>query len=621
MYEFHHYNPAHPQIITSFKGNQKLILGGYRYNIHHVKEGVKTWRCVCAKKLTGARSWCKGRAETWDSDSKGIPKGEHNHQTEHDLAELEYFKSQLIFAAIAEPQADLNALMDEASKFLSQGLSFGNRESMKKSLIVARKSAESGELKLGQQPHRSTLKGVRKSCVRSSKGTALAHQQSNGQISTKSSTATKSGGSTTPAKTSGAIPTSVTPSANKVAGNGKQFTSSTTTTTSSSFLLNSSAGSSSGLGSELSDSPAGQSWTQQLADLSAASAAGMGGMLEGGVGGGNNSDVGMVNGIGSAVTLGASNEQLLAAAIFAAAMLGSSQTQPGHQTGSSSHSQQRKTGLTNGIASSSTSGTQRAAGSSHQQQHQAPMAASSSPATTPAASANNAKRKSARVNGILQKLSNKAAAESSVSPSPPLQIAQEQEKQQQQETAMDTTEISNNNHKQQQKEEGNHNNIQKPQAKRMVSTETQTEEEEPTAAGRKRRHQQQEDNGEKEWHQMNGAGNEENAVEKLNGQCCQPKIICCCCCDDEAELNANEVPLGCKKRAKLQSMPKRREKAEDDGEAEASNNMDQQPSPSTGELFMLEQELKLEIVDDEEEEEDEEDGVAKEEDGQKKIHQ
>jgi hypothetical protein len=42
------------------------------------------------------------------------------------------FQSQLIFAAIAEPQADLNALMDEASKFLSQGLSFGNRESMKK---------------------------------------------------------------------------------------------------------------------------------------------------------------------------------------------------------------------------------------------------------------------------------------------------------------------------------------------------------------------------------------------------------------------------------------------------------------------------------------------------------
>jgi len=62
--------------------------------ISFFQDGVnnKTWRCVCAKKLTGARSWCKGRAETWEGDTKGIPKGEHNHQTEHDLAELEYFK-------------------------------------------------------------------------------------------------------------------------------------------------------------------------------------------------------------------------------------------------------------------------------------------------------------------------------------------------------------------------------------------------------------------------------------------------------------------------------------------------------------------------------------------------
>uniref|UniRef100_A0A915LKM6 FLYWCH-type domain-containing protein n=1 Tax=Meloidogyne javanica TaxID=6303 RepID=A0A915LKM6_MELJA len=168
MFEFHYYNPEQPRIITSFKGNQKLILGGYRYNIHHVKDGVnnKTWRCVCAKKLTGARSWCKGRAETWEGDTKGIPKGEHNHQTEHDLAELEYFKSQLIFAAISEPTTDLNLLIDEATKFLSPGLSFGNRESMKKSLIVARKSAESGELVLGQLPYRSK-KSVKRASVRS----------------------------------------------------------------------------------------------------------------------------------------------------------------------------------------------------------------------------------------------------------------------------------------------------------------------------------------------------------------------------------------------------------------------------------------------------------------------
>lgn len=47
---------------------------------------------VCAKKLTSARSWCKGRAETWEDDSHGMAKGEHNHQAEHDVAELEYFK-------------------------------------------------------------------------------------------------------------------------------------------------------------------------------------------------------------------------------------------------------------------------------------------------------------------------------------------------------------------------------------------------------------------------------------------------------------------------------------------------------------------------------------------------
>jgi hypothetical protein len=45
-----------------------------------------------AKKLTSARSWCKGRAETWEDDSHGMAKGEHNHQAEHDVAELEYFK-------------------------------------------------------------------------------------------------------------------------------------------------------------------------------------------------------------------------------------------------------------------------------------------------------------------------------------------------------------------------------------------------------------------------------------------------------------------------------------------------------------------------------------------------
>ncbi|KAL3097440.1 hypothetical protein niasHS_003888 [Heterodera schachtii] len=150
MHQFQRYDPAQPRTVTSFKGNQKLIFEGYRYNIHHIvpAKGVKTWRCVCAKKLTCSRSWCKGRAETWDDDGQGISKGEHNHPAEHEVAELEYFKSQLILAAIASPNANLNELIDEAIGFMSEGVSFGSRESLKKSLTVARKAAENGGFKL-----------------------------------------------------------------------------------------------------------------------------------------------------------------------------------------------------------------------------------------------------------------------------------------------------------------------------------------------------------------------------------------------------------------------------------------------------------------------------------------
>uniref|UniRef100_A0A183C104 FLYWCH-type domain-containing protein n=1 Tax=Globodera pallida TaxID=36090 RepID=A0A183C104_GLOPA len=150
MHQFQRYDSNRPRTVTSFKGNQKLIFEGYRYNIHHIvpTKGVKTWRCVCAKKLTCSRSWCKGRAETWDEDGQGISKGEHNHPAEHEVAELEYFKSQLILAAIASPNANLNELIDEAIGFMSEGVSFGSRESLKKSLTVARKAAENGGFKL-----------------------------------------------------------------------------------------------------------------------------------------------------------------------------------------------------------------------------------------------------------------------------------------------------------------------------------------------------------------------------------------------------------------------------------------------------------------------------------------
>ncbi|KAI6191924.1 Zinc finger, FLYWCH-type domain-containing protein [Aphelenchoides bicaudatus] len=174
MYEFQQYDADKPRMVTSFKGNQKLIFQGYRYNIHHLKQGLKTWRCVCAKKLTSARSWCKGRAETWDDDSHGMAKGEHNHQPENDVAELEYFKSQLILAAIANPNTPLNDLIDEASSYMSPGVSFGSRDSLKKSLTVARKSAENGGFRLRCYKNSEAPKSVR-TPTKSRHGKELIH--------------------------------------------------------------------------------------------------------------------------------------------------------------------------------------------------------------------------------------------------------------------------------------------------------------------------------------------------------------------------------------------------------------------------------------------------------------
>uniref|UniRef100_A0A914YRH5 FLYWCH-type domain-containing protein n=1 Tax=Panagrolaimus superbus TaxID=310955 RepID=A0A914YRH5_9BILA len=163
MYNFQSYNPATPRMVTSFKGNQKLIFEGYRYNIHHIvpAKNVKTWRCVCAKKLTSARSWCKGRAETWENDSHGTSKGEHNHPAEHDQAELEYFKSQLILAAIEFPETNLNDLVDAATSMMSEGVTFSSRESLKKSLTQARKTAENGGFKLKSYKNSAESTGSR----------------------------------------------------------------------------------------------------------------------------------------------------------------------------------------------------------------------------------------------------------------------------------------------------------------------------------------------------------------------------------------------------------------------------------------------------------------------------
>lgn len=71
------------------------------------------------------------------------------------------FQSQLILAAIASPNTPLNDLIDEAGTYMSEGVTFGSRDSLKKSLTVARKSAENGGFRIKNYKNSETTKSSR----------------------------------------------------------------------------------------------------------------------------------------------------------------------------------------------------------------------------------------------------------------------------------------------------------------------------------------------------------------------------------------------------------------------------------------------------------------------------
>uniref|UniRef100_A0A914H0J8 FLYWCH-type domain-containing protein n=1 Tax=Globodera rostochiensis TaxID=31243 RepID=A0A914H0J8_GLORO len=623
MHEFHPYNSELPQIITSFKGNQKLILGGFRYNIHHVKEGVKTWRCVCAKKLTGTRTWCKGRAETWDSDSKGIPKGEHNHSTEHELAELEFFKSQMILAAISEPTADLSALMDEAAKFLSEGLNFGNRETMKKSLLVARKSVESGEFALGK--HRAVSVGQQRTLSSSVGGKkkggggtvtapnsrttstpldAMSAPTQKGTVHNKS----QNPGSPPPRLSAAAAVALAMPSSSKfpssplkrsaVSDVGSSFDTSAASCSNTSGYGTTS---SSGIADEdAAHGGAGIGWM----DLSGGSSA-VNFVLPEQL---NPTTLAALNG-GTANMFGANGQpsssadqqQLLAAALFAAAMLGNPSATPAttiaatlsttlssstSTIGDVQHLQQQQQTVGDMMMSIMATSNNNKATRRVSARSSATTAATTGPSSAigaavaqPGNSQNvvlNARKKTARVNGILNKLSTKAA-EKSVSPSPsstnsePYSTAKFMESIDQNHSIMPTVQHE----------------------KHLVTVATQTG---PVVADtivnggdeqnmtRKRKSDENAPFGREQQQNANNEGTEKR------------KVICCCCCE-ESELNGWEMPLGCKRRVL---------KTEQNGTAKTMPLMEQedmaeQENESDEDLFGMERELKLEIAEEDEE--------------------
>nr|CAD2187516.1 unnamed protein product [Meloidogyne enterolobii] len=292
---------------------------------------------------------------------------------------------------------------------------------MKKSLIVARKSAESGELVLGQLPYRSK-KSVKRASVRSkaTAGNKNAPQVKNPVTSTPSIILPQSSQSTSRQRS--------TPNNRTSTGSYSPF--------SPNISIGSRSNNSSGIGSSLSSSDcldissfssmgsnSQQSNWNQNSHFEMPSISALNNTFTEGVEASSSS----INPYGT-VNMTMPSE-ILAAALYAVAMLGSAQASQ-NQSQQNQHFQESVNNPTLPIPSKrvrvNNSITSRAATNGA-----SPMRAIT-PLTNSVAKSNategNLKRKGARVNGILQKLSTKAAAVSTSPPAPttPMELIREE---------------------------------------------------------------------------------------------------------------------------------------------------------------------------------------------------
>ncbi|KAH7717199.1 CRE-PEB-1 protein [Aphelenchoides avenae] len=151
MYTFKIYDPSAPYVMDTLKAKaRKLLFGGYSYNVHHSptrRRPEKSWRCTCSKKLAVNRTWCRGRALSWNGGTEAVQQSEHNHAPNHAQMEVEYVKGQLMEAVVSLPNVPVDLLVDEAKKVLTPGLRLCEREDwFKRSLLKARTSAKAARL-------------------------------------------------------------------------------------------------------------------------------------------------------------------------------------------------------------------------------------------------------------------------------------------------------------------------------------------------------------------------------------------------------------------------------------------------------------------------------------------